>query len=57
MAKIVLEEFEKKFKIIKSCYYIYLEAVMVTVRKGFLAVTNAFTTVNDRWPVVILSAV
>ena len=30
---------------------------MVTVRQGFSAVTEAFTTVSDRWPAVILSAV
>ena len=29
--------------------------VMVTVWQGFLAVTEAFTTVNDHWPAVILS--
>ena len=30
---------------------------MVTVRQGFSVVTKAFTTVSDRWPAVILSAV
>ena len=30
---------------------------MVIVRKGFSVVTEAFTTVNDHWPTVILSAV
>ena len=29
---------------------------MVTVQRSFLALTNAVTTVNDRWPAVILSA-
>ena len=28
---------------------------MVTVQENFLAVSNAVTTVNDRWPAVILS--
>ena len=29
---------------------------MATVRQGFLAVTEAFTTVSDHWPAVILTA-
>ena len=29
---------------------------MVSVQRCFLAVTNAFMTVNDRWPVVSLSS-
>ena len=46
----------KKIKIIKSCCYIYLVAVMATVWQGFSVVTNAFTTANDRWLAIILSA-
>ena len=30
--------------------------VNATVERSFLVVTNAIATVNDRWPVVILSA-
>ena len=29
---------------------------MMTVQQSFLAVLNAVTTVNDRWPAVILSS-
>ena len=29
---------------------------MVTIRQWFLAVTNPVMTVNDGWPVIILSA-
>ena len=29
---------------------------MATVWQGFSVVTKAFTTVNDRWPAIILSA-
>ena len=32
-------------------------AIRETVSQGFTTVTNTFTTVNDRWPAVILSAV
>ena len=46
----------KGIRINKSCCYIYVLAVIVTVRQGFSAVTNASTTVNDRWPADILSA-
>ena len=53
MANIVLDEFEKK---LLSCCYIYLVAVMVTIRQGFSTVTNAFTSTNDHWPVITLSA-
>ena len=28
---------------------------MVTVRQGFLAVTETLTTVSDRWPAVVLT--
>ena len=31
-------------------------AVKVTVQQDFSAVTTAFTTINDRWPVVTLNA-
>ena len=41
---------------IKTCCYILVVAVMVTIRHGFAAVTKAVTMVNDCWPVVILSA-
>ena len=33
------------------------QAVIVTILQGFSAVIEAFTTVNDHWPDVILSAV
>ena len=32
-------------------------AVMVTIQQGFSSVTKAFTTVNDHWLAIILSAV
>ena len=32
-------------------------AIIVTILQGFSAVIEAFTTVNDDWPDVILSAV
>ena len=53
MAKIVLEEFAKELKLIKLVDV----AVMVTVRRGFLAVSRTFTMVNDCWPAIILNAV
>ena len=45
--KIVLEEFAKELKLMK------VVAICRYVRKGILAVTKAFTTVNDHRPVVI----
>ena len=37
----------KGIKINKSCCYIEVVAVMMTVQQGFSAVTKAFTTVNS----------
>ena len=45
----------KGIKINESCCYIYVMVVIVTIWQRFLAITKAFTTVNDRWPAVILS--
>ena len=55
MAEIVLEEFDKKLKLLKVVA-INLVAVMVIVWQGFSVVTNAFTMASDCWPAVILSA-
>ena len=38
----------KGIEINKNCCNFQVVAVMVTDRQGFSAVTNAFTTVNDR---------
>ena len=46
----------KGFKVNKSCCDNQVVALIVTVLQGFSAVTKAFTTVNDRWPAVILSS-
>ena len=46
MAEIVLEEFEKKLKLLKVVA-IYLVAVMVIVWQGFSVVTNAFMMASD----------
>ena len=46
MAEIVLEEFEKKLKLLKVVA-IYLVVVMVIVWQGFSVVTNAFMMASD----------
>ena len=46
MAEIVLEEFEKKLKLLKVVA-IYLVAVMVIVWQGFSVVKNAFMMASD----------
>ena len=65
---IVLAEFAKEWKSIKVVNMLdsashggrlsglYDVPVMEAVCQGFTTITNAFTTVSDRWPVVILSA-
>ena len=42
--------------VVKSYCRILVLAVMVTIRLGLSEVKNAVATVNDPWPVVILSA-
>ena len=44
MAEMVLEEFEKKLKLLKVALF---SCGLGTVWQSFLAVTNAFTTAND----------
>ena len=56
MAKIVLKGAAKiDIVAFKSCCHILVLGVMVTIRKRFLAVTNAAAAVNKCWPAVILS--
>ena len=43
--KVYFRRICKGIKINESCCYIWVVAVMVTVRQGFLAVTEAFTMV------------
>ena len=57
MLKIILEEFVKIVNIVVESYCLTLMlAVMVTVQRGYLAVTNVAAMINDRWPAIILSA-
>ena len=56
IAHIVLEKVAKKIKISKSCCYIKVLAVMVTIQQNFLAVTSPATMINDCWMAVIFSA-
>ena len=56
MVKIVLKEVAKVVIVVfKSCCYIWVLAVMVTVRQSFSAVTNV-VMINDRLPAVISGA-
>ena len=57
MVKIVLKEVAKVVIVVfKSCCYIWVLAVMVTVRQSFSAVTNVVVMISDRLPAVILGA-
>ena len=57
MVKIILKEVaEITIVVVKSYCRILVLAVMVTIRLGLSEVKNAVATVNDPWPVVILSA-
>ena len=57
MEKTILKEVAKiVIVVVQSSYRILVLAVMVTIQRSFLAVTNAVAMVNDRWPAVILSA-
>ena len=44
-----------KIKISKSCCYMKIMAVIVTIQWSFLTVTNPVIVVNDYWPAFILS--
>ena len=56
MTKIVLQKVVKELKLVKVVGTSIL-AVMVTIQQSFSTVTNPVTTINDRWPAVILTAV
>ena len=57
MVKIISKEVaEITIVVVKSYCRILVLAVMVTIRLGLSEVKNAVATVNDPWPVVILSA-
>ena len=57
MAKIILKDVAKiVLVVVKSCCHIKVLTVMVTVQQSFSAFTNVVAMVNERWPVVILSA-
>ena len=49
--KVYFRRICKGIKINESCCYI-----MVTIQQGFSVVTEAFTTVSDHLPAVVLSA-
>ena len=56
MVETILKEVAKiVVVIVKSCHILVL-AVMVTIQRSFLVVTNAVATVSDCWWTVILSA-
>ena len=56
--KIFLKEVVKVVNVVcKSCCYIQVLAVMMTIQQKFLMVTIAVATINDRSPAIILSTV